>query len=194
MQARISRKNIKRASRKTRLVARRDNSHLRKNANHGSQEFAGGDNSQLRKTVEYIQQKNAGRNNCNVRKSAGLKYLESLFKQVKYGICLRPLTKQAVEFCQKFKVSLATGYRHAKRGTTPATERRIGCDGKRYPAGTGGRSIGPVERELRLARQALNRADDKGCSNGITQNDLSVLHEILRLAKDAVVRWQGVLP
>ncbi|HEV2208589.1 MAG TPA: hypothetical protein VG167_07420 [Verrucomicrobiae bacterium] len=43
-------------------------------------------------------------------------------------------------------------------GTEPVRERRIGIDGKRYPAGRGRRLLGPVEKNLRLAWQTLNRA------------------------------------
>lgn len=103
-------------------------------------------------------------------------------------------TRLAKEVATQFRVSLATAFRHLRHGTTPATERVIGRDGKRYPAALSSRPpVSAVTRELRKSRAALLRADDRAVLNGIKNADLSLLQEILRLAQDAVVRWDSVL-
>jgi hypothetical protein len=106
------------------------------------------------------------------------------------------ITKAAVEICQKFNVSLACAYRHLHQGTTPQIERRLGRDGKWRPATTGRAKppLSAVVRELNLCRQALNRADRKACEDGICDDELSALREVLRLGQDAIARWEGAMP
>ena len=79
-----------------------------------------------------------------------------------------------------------------QRGTTPSVERRVGRDAIWRPAKSGRAKppLSPVQKELALARQALNRADDKACTNGITSEDLSALHNVVRLTQDVIVRWE----
>jgi hypothetical protein len=130
---------------------------------------------------------------CRRDKNGKLSRLKSLKAQIERGICLRPLTKAAVEICQKFNVSLACAYRHLHRGTTPQIERRLGRDGKWRPAKTG-RAMPPVSavmRELNLARQALIRADKKACdTEGINDEDVLALLKIISTAQEIIVRWE----
>ena len=79
------------------------------------------------------------------------------------------LTPTAKAMAAAHQLSLRTAYRHLTWGTTPVVDRRIGRDGKTYPARPGGlhSSRAPLERELALTWQALNRADKKARQIGI---------------------------
>lgn len=94
------------------------------------------------------------------------------------------------------KLSLRTAYRHLARGSTPFIDRRIGMDGKTYPAHPRGLrpSQTPLERELALTWQALNRADKKACQDGFTDNELVLLRRIVATATEMLQRWESVLP
>lgn len=62
----------------------------------------------------------------------------------------------ARELATIHKISERTARRHIRRGTTPAGERRIGRDGKTYPAATSYRS--PLHAPLAQARSHIRRA------------------------------------
>ena len=80
----------------------------------------------------------------------------------------------ALDLVEKFHISLPSAYRHLAKGTVPASERRLGRDGRRYPAGKP--RVEPVNRDLKLAWSALNRArQDKA-------NDLDLIQRIWGLA------------
>ena len=89
-----------------------------------------------------------------------------------------------------FSVSLATAFRHLRNNTTPATERREGFDGKSYPKKI---PSSQVLKELARARAALKRANDTANEEGITNDDFSVLREILNLGRDMMLRWGDCL-
>ena len=94
------------------------------------------------------------------------------------------------------QLSLRTAYRHLARGTTPSDDRRIGMDGKTYPARPQG--LRPertsLERDLALTWQALNRADKAVCQNGIADNEVVTLRRIVAAATEMLNRWEGVQP
>jgi hypothetical protein len=92
------------------------------------------------------------------------------------------------------KISLRTAYRHLARGTTPASDRRIGVDGKTYPAQLRKRRPGrtPLERELALTRQALNRADKKAGQQDVDGGDVEALRRIVSTTNEILSRWEGV--
>jgi hypothetical protein len=96
----------------------------------------------------------------------------------------------------KHQLSLRTAYRHLARGTTPSDDRRIGMDGKTYPARP--RGLRPertsLERELALTWQSLNRADKDACQNGVTDNEVVTLRRIVSTATEMLNRWEGVQP
>lgn len=104
------------------------------------------------------------------------------------------LTQTAKAMAAEHQLSLRTAYRHLARGTTPADDRRIGMDGKTYPARP--RGLRPertsLERELALTRQVLNRADKDACQNGITDNEVMSLRRIVSTATEMLQRWEGV--
>jgi len=104
------------------------------------------------------------------------------------------LTQKAMVMAAEYKISLRTAYRHLARGTVPSADRRIGMDGKTYPAPPLrlGYNRTPLERELALTRQALNRADKKACEQGIGFADVHALRRIVATATEMVARWAGV--
>lgn len=78
----------------------------------------------------------------------------------------------------------------------PGGLRRIGMDGKTYPARP--RGLRPertsVERELALTWQALNRADKKACQDGFADTELVSLRRIVVNATETLQRWESILP
>ena len=92
------------------------------------------------------------------------------------------------------QLSLRTAYRHLARGTMPAVDRRIGMDGKTYPAHPRGLrpSQTPLEQELALTWQALNRADKKACRDGFIEDELVSLRRIVATATEMLQRWESV--
>lgn len=54
--------------------------------------------------------------------------------ELEHGIGMRNQTRTAVEMAKEFGLSLETAFRHLRHGTTPAKDRRVGHDGKTYPA------------------------------------------------------------
>lgn len=106
------------------------------------------------------------------------------------------LTQTAKAMAAEHQLSLRTAYRHLARGTTPADDRRIGMDGKTYPARP--RGLRPertsLERNLGLTWQALNRADKKACQNGVADNEVVSLRRIIVTATEMLNRWEGVQP
>ena len=120
----------------------------------------------------------------------------SLSQSSESGLVCPNLTQTAKAMAVEHQLSLRTAYRHLARGTTPANDRRIGMDGKTYPARP--RGFRPertsLDRELALTRQALNRADKHACQNGITDNDVMSLCRIVSTATEMLNRWEGVQP
>lgn len=106
------------------------------------------------------------------------------------------LTQTAKAMATENKLSLRTAYRHLARGTMPAAVRRIGRDGKTYPAHPRGLCLSqtPLERELALTWQALNRADKKACQDGFADNELVSLRRIVANATEILQRWESILP
>jgi hypothetical protein len=106
------------------------------------------------------------------------------------------LTAAAKAMAAEHQLSLRTAYRHLARGTTPHDDRRIGMDGKTYPAHP--RGLRPdrtqLERDLTLTWQALNRADKNACQTGIAEKDVVSLRRIITTATEMLNRWEGVLP
>ena len=106
------------------------------------------------------------------------------------------LTQTAKAMAAKHQLSLRTAYRHLARGTTPADDRRIGMDGKTYPARP--RGLRPertsLERDLALTWQAMNRADKKACQDGFADNELVSLRRIVANATEILQRWESILP
>lgn len=94
------------------------------------------------------------------------------------------------------QLSLRTAYRHLARGTMPAADRRIGLDGKTYPAHP--RGLRPdrtaLERELALTWQGLNRADKKACQTGIYDPAIDALRRIVSAATEILRRWESAPP
>jgi hypothetical protein len=103
------------------------------------------------------------------------------------------LTQAAKAMAAKHQLSMRTAYRHLARGTTPAVDRHIGIDGKTYPAHPRGPqpSRTRLERELALTWQALNRADQKACEQGLFTQDIDALRRIVATATEMLQRWEG---
>jgi DNA-binding transcriptional ArsR family regulator len=97
------------------------------------------------------------------------------------------------ELAKKFGVSRATVYRHLKRGMLPAAIRRIGRDGKTYPAGNDRRLIGKVKKNLLLSVQALRRADNFACEEGVSADEATLLGKIYSEALEILARWREVV-
>lgn len=120
----------------------------------------------------------------------------SLSQSSESGLFCPNLTQTAKAMAAKRQLSLRTAYRHLARGTMPADDRRIGMDGRTYPAHP--RGLRPertsLERELALTWQALNRADKNACQNGITDNEVVSLRRIVSTATEMLNRWEGVQP
>jgi hypothetical protein len=118
----------------------------------------------------------------------------SLTQSSESGLICQNLTQAAKAMAAEHQLSLRTAYRHLARGTTPDDDRRIGMDGKTYPAYPRGLRPDrtPLERELALTWQALNRADKKACQNGIADTDVESLRRIITTATEMLNRWEGV--
>ena len=129
-------------------------------------------------------------NSDNVSRCGSL----SLSQNPESGSFCPNLTQTAKAMAAEHQLSLRTAYRHLARGTTPTADRRIGRDGKTYPARPHG--LRPertsLERELALTWQALNRADNNACQKGITDNDVVSLRRIVSTATEMLNRWEGV--
>jgi hypothetical protein len=101
---------------------------------------------------------------------------------------------QVLDMCEEFKVSQATAYRHVARGTTPAKERKICRDGISRPVSIMSKKCGKqrsrVERDLLLARQALNRAERKAEEDGVDPDETALLSRISALAVGMLNRWE----
>ncbi len=95
----------------------------------------------------------------------------------------------AIALSQKYKISVRAGYYHLKRGSTPASNRRRGRDGKTYPAGNS-RKPSPVEKNLRLSWQALKRSE-YGAGEGFDEVELALLERIAEKAKQMVESWRA---
>ncbi len=112
------------------------------------------------------------------------------------GLVCPNLTQTAKAMAAEHQLSLRTAYRHLARGTTPAGDRRIGMDGKTYPARP--RGFRPertsLERDLALTWQSLNRADKDACQNEIADNEVVTLRRIVSTATEMLNRWEGVPP
>jgi hypothetical protein len=67
------------------------------------------------------------------RKSCYCDRLTQLLDQQSRGIHLWPHTRAAVNLAQRYGISLPSAYRHLRRGTTPASDRKVGRDGKMRP-------------------------------------------------------------
>ncbi|MEI8290951.1 MAG: hypothetical protein WCH99_15915 [Verrucomicrobiota bacterium] len=101
------------------------------------------------------------------------------------------LTQQAKAIASEYEVSLRTAYRHLARYTVPSLDRRLGQDGKTYPAHPRGQSTQTmIGRELSLMRQALNRANIKADRDGIYDDDIAVLRSIVSSAQSILNRWE----
>ena len=120
----------------------------------------------------------------------------SLSQSSESGSFCPNLTRTAKAMAAEHQLSLRTAYRHLARGTTPADDRRIGRDGKTYPAHP--RGLRPertsLERQLALSWQALNRADKDACKHGIADNEVVTLRRIVSTATEMLNRWEGVQP
>jgi anti-sigma28 factor (negative regulator of flagellin synthesis) len=127
--------------------------------------------------------------NSKALTTADNRRLSQLRERIRKGHYLDPVNTRAVAIADKFKMSFRNAYRYAKRGTEPQAERVIGKDGKWHPAG--GRRIRktPLEKNLRLAWQALNRAERIACESGFHPGDLELLARIAALALDMETRW-----
>jgi hypothetical protein len=106
--------------------------------------------------------------------------------------------REIANLCAKYRVSRSAIYWHLKRGTMPSLDRHFNENGS-YPKS---RSVYSdrtfAYSELKHAFWALTRADKKACDGrpwpyGANKDDFAVLQEILELAKDMIVRWEGVL-
>jgi hypothetical protein len=103
---------------------------------------------------------------------------------------------RAIELCQQYGISLPSAYRHIQHQTTPSPERRIGKDGKQYPADGGHRNgrkppLGPVEKDLHLARLALLRADRQANRVGVSSEARAALSWLVELASGTLQRWRA---
>jgi hypothetical protein len=123
----------------------------------------------------------------SARRRAGK--LTSISNSAPTGNSLR-LAQMALQIVRQFRVSRRTAYRHLQNHTLPASNRRIGCDGKSRPAGNGGRYIGDVEKNLLLSVQALRRADRFACEQGVSADDLKALEIIKTEAVEILERWR----
>lgn len=153
-----------------------NNGQLSQNRNHGS-------TSETTCTYQRVvaNQTDAGR-------------LSRLRAQAERGVFFTPLKRRALEIAEKFKTSLRTGYRYARAGTEPASDRRIGRDGRvRSVPNVPRRRSGHVERELRLSIQALRRADRKVFPAGFCDDEIVILSEIVATAGEMLDRWRGAL-
>src|SRR6516162_8954753 len=116
----------------------------------------------------------------------------SLTQSSESGLICQNLTQAAKAMAAEHQLSLRTAYRHLARGTTPDDDRHIGMDGKTYSAHPRGLRPDrtPLERDLALAWQALNRADKKACQNGIADTDVESLRRIITTATEMLNRWE----
>ena len=94
------------------------------------------------------------------------------------------------ELCQNQGVSFRTAHRHLKAGTTPATQRKIGRDGKSYPDRRSARRS-RVQASLKAAQRALKRAIGHAESDGWREADTVLLGEILDCSMAALAKWKG---
>ncbi len=131
-------------------------------------------------------------NSENVSRCAGI----NLSQSSESGSDCPNLTQTAKAMAAEHKLSLRTAYRHLERGTTPSDDRRIGMDGKTYPAQPRGlrSERTSLERELALIWQALKRADKDACQNGIADHEVVSLRRIISTATEMLNRWEGVQP
>lgn len=110
--------------------------------------------------------------------------IDALRFQLEQGICLRPTTRAALDLALRFSVSLATAYRHLKRGTLPAEERRLGGDGKRRPAHPRGSTVTQSHRLAMTIRRLARQIDPAE----LEPADFQILSE----ATDAIrALWEG---
>ena len=103
--------------------------------------------------------------------------------------------EQIRRIADEYKVSERTARRYLKRGEIPArfSDRRIGSDGKTYPATNpqhGARSVTPMKRNLALAYQAIMRVDRKSQADGFYQEDLADLRRICDEAMAMLADWK----
>lgn len=102
------------------------------------------------------------------------------------------LSQQARDMAKAHGLSIRTAYRHLARGTEPATNRRIGGDGKTYPATTSRRiDRTKIGRELDLARQALRRAEKLAGAEGFFPDDLVKLKEVKTIVASMAISWRS---
>ena len=117
--------------------------------------------------------------------------LARLREQIKNGVYLLPSTRRAVELCDKFNISLRSAYRYIKQDKVPSGEQRIRKDGQKYSLRPR-RVRSPVEKELRLAWQALNRAGVKASEQGILPEELDLLTRINGRSALLLESWMEV--
>jgi len=102
--------------------------------------------------------------------------LSALLERHAKGELKNALTKRVVEICKEHNVSLKTGYRHARAGTVPCAERRIGRDGKRYPgARYPGPHYGSVGHKLLVLRYGLNSLERLAQAEGVSKDEIGAL-------------------
>lgn len=115
--------------------------------------------------------------------------LERLLWQAAHGYYMSHSHRAAI-IARDHNVSLATAFRHLRSGTTPARERRIGRDGKTYPAPEPTTRQTAVSKELRLASQSIVRAKRKAVAKGVHADELAQLIELVRMAQKLISEWR----
>jgi hypothetical protein len=98
------------------------------------------------------------------------------------------------EMADTFGVSERTARRHIARGSTPDPRRTLGRNGKTYAGSRDsnahvfrpGRPVGPLSRDLIMARNAVRRL---ARATAFSPDDLAELRTIAKWAADLLAEW-----
>ena len=96
---------------------------------------------------------------------------------------------RAIELSQQFGISIPSAYRHIQRGTTPASVRRRGSDGRSYPTvltlRKPGRSL--LEKYLSRAERWIVKASSHAEAE---PDDKAKLAWLIELATGTLEKWR----
>ena len=97
---------------------------------------------------------------------------------------------RASELSQQFGISIPSAYRHIQRGTTPASVRRRGRDGRSYPA-----TLALLKPRRSLLNKYLSRAERwivKASSHAEAEpDDKAKLAMLVLIATGTLEKWRA---
>jgi hypothetical protein len=106
-----------------------------------------------------------------------------------FPVTQAPLKKvAALELVQQFGISLRNAYRHLRNGTKPGPVTKVKADGKTYHFAAPNPSK-KTDKDLHLARQALNRVINRGVV--VTELESQVLVEIFGMVNSLLARKEA---